>query len=60
MRRTTRRPERQLGLSLQREARHQLAEKTREALIPALADLLLEAYGEETGEGTKTPGSTPP
>lgn len=40
----------QLVLCLEREERQRLDEETREALISALADLLLEAYGpqEET------------
>jgi hypothetical protein len=35
----------QLALFLEPQARHQLDAETREALIAALADLLLEAHG---------------
>jgi hypothetical protein len=38
---------RQLGLVLERPQRPPLTEETREALIQALADLLLEAHGDE-------------
>ena len=53
MRRTSSGTGRQLGLFLEGEARHQPAEETHEALIQTLADLLLEAYGEETHDEPK-------
>lgn len=56
MRRTPRRTARQLGLFLEPVTKHRPAEEIDEALIQALADLLLEAYGEETDDGTKTRG----
>jgi hypothetical protein len=43
-------PRRQLALLLQRESVQPLPEETREAVIEALADLLLEALGREVGE----------
>jgi hypothetical protein len=46
----------QLALSLNREARHRPAEHTREELVRALADLLLEALGGEVVEPTRRPG----
>ncbi len=48
MRRTSAVPGKQLGLMLEPEVRHPLAKETHEALIRVLADLLLEAYGENT------------
>jgi hypothetical protein len=38
---------RQLALLLEHEIRHPLPEEVREALVTALADLLLEALGHE-------------
>ena len=38
---------RKLALLLEHEIRHPLPEETREALVTALADLLLEALGHE-------------
>ena len=52
MKRPTRIPRDQLALYLEPPARHPLEVETREALIAALADLLLEAYGAE--EETKS------
>ena len=47
----------QLVLCLEREERQRLDEETREALISALADLLLEAYGpQEETEGNPQGG----
>ncbi len=48
----------QLVLCLEREERQRLDEETREALVSALADLLLEAYGpeEETQENAQGGG----
>jgi hypothetical protein len=43
-------PRRQLALALQGEVRLGLDEQTRETLIKALADLLLEALGQELDE----------
>jgi hypothetical protein len=40
-------PRRQLTLMLQRDTTHPLPENTHEALVVALADLLLEALGRE-------------
>lgn len=50
MKRPTSTPRNQLALYLEPEKRYPLEEDTRGALIAALADLLLEAYGvtEET------------
>jgi hypothetical protein len=45
MKRPTCTPRNQLALLLEPQARHQLDAETREALIAALADLLLEAHG---------------
>lgn len=56
MRRTSSAMVKQLGLFLEREASHQPAEETHEALIQALADLLLEAYGEEMHDEPKVVG----
>jgi hypothetical protein len=47
MKRLVHPPRRQLALMLQRDTAHPLPEKTREALVVALADLLLEALGRE-------------
>ena len=41
---------RQLALSLDREARHPLPEDAHQALVTALADLLLEALGHAKQE----------
>ena len=47
----------QLVLCLEREERQRLEEETREALISALADLLLEAYDpQEETEGNAQGG----
>lgn len=47
----------QLVLCLEREERQRLDEETREALISALADLLLEAYDpQEETEGNAQGG----
>lgn len=40
----------QLALLLESETTHPLAEETREAVVAALADLLLEALGKEMNE----------
>ena len=48
MQRPTNRAPNQLVLHLEPTPRQPLDAKTREALISALADLLLEAYGVET------------
>ena len=54
MKRATSPPRNQLALCLEPKQRHQLEAETREALIAALADLLLEAYGiEEDAETDK-------
>jgi hypothetical protein len=50
--RPTTTPRNQLALFLEPEKRYPLEKETREALIAALADLLLEAYGAE--EETKS------
>ena len=47
---------RQRALLLDRETEHQPAEEIREALIQALAELLVQACGEDTGEASKTQG----
>jgi hypothetical protein len=47
MKRTSDVVTRQLGLLLERPQHHPLTEETHEALIQALADLLLEAYGDD-------------
>lgn len=47
MKRLVHRPRRQMPLMLQRESAPPLPEKTRDALVVALADLLLEALGRE-------------
>ena len=48
MQRSTNRAPNQLPLHLESTPRQPLDAETREALISALADLLLEAYGVET------------
>ncbi len=50
------RPRRQLALNLDQEARHQPTEHVRADVVQVLADLLLEALGQDTtviaaGEG---------
>jgi hypothetical protein len=51
MKRSTSIPRNQLALFLEPQARHPLDAEIREALIAALADLLLEAYGaKQDGE----------
>ena len=52
MKRPASTPRNQLALYLEPEQRYPLEKETREALIAALADLLLEAYGAE--EETKS------
>ena len=44
---------RQLALSLDHEARYPLPEDAHQALVTALADLLLEALGYENPEPTR-------
>ena len=57
MKRPTRIPRDQLALYLEPPARHPLEVETREALITALADLLLEAYdGEDDKESGEQGG----
>lgn len=47
---------RQLALCLDREARHPLPEDAHQALVAALADLLLEALGDENPESARERG----
>jgi len=47
---------RQFGLALERPQHHALAKETREALIQALADLLLEAFGDDVGQAHQAEG----
>jgi hypothetical protein len=47
---------RQLMLSLERETKHLSAEHTREEIVQALAELLLEALGEDVDESTSARG----
>ena len=47
---------RQLALGLESQSTHQPAEHTHEELLQALADLLLEALGEEQGGSASVPG----
>ena len=47
---------RQLALSLEREQTNLLPEETHQALITALADLLLEALGEATHQPASDQG----
>jgi len=49
-------PRNQLALLLEAEPRHQLEADTREALIAALVDLLLEACGAEEEIQSHTQG----
>ena len=49
---------RQLALELQREPKHQPAEQAREALVQALADLLLQALGEDADQLASEPGGS--
>jgi len=56
MTRQTRVRTRQMTLSLAAPDRHQPIEETREALLDALADLLLEALGEEVDHHDCEPG----
>lgn len=49
-------PRNQLAFFLEPWARHKLDRETREALIVALADLLLEAYGVEQAADTGDQG----
>jgi hypothetical protein len=46
----------QLGLFLEPQVSHQPPEETREALIEALAELLLEAYGDEADDAHQRAG----
>jgi hypothetical protein len=55
MQRLTNRPLHQLALHLEAPPRHPLDSETREALISALADLLLEAYGAQTSASGAEP-----
>jgi hypothetical protein len=48
MKRLVHTPRRQLSLMLRRETAYVLPEKTRTAIVAALADLLLEALGRGT------------
>jgi hypothetical protein len=48
---------RQLALFLEREAKHPLPEETHQALVTALADLLLEALGREHHESADEGGN---
>lgn len=50
MSRSSRVSRRQLALSLEHRVRQRLAEPTQEEVVTVLADLLLEALGEETDE----------
>jgi hypothetical protein len=43
-------------LSLERETKHLSAEHTREEIVQALAELLLEALGEDVDESTSARG----
>lgn len=56
MKRPTRTARTQLALFLEPQARHQLEMETRETLIAALADLLLEAYGVEDDTDSRDQG----
>ena len=47
MKRTRNAVTRQFGLALKRPQHHPLIEETHEALVQALAELLLEAYGDD-------------
>jgi hypothetical protein len=47
MKQTTDRVTTQLGLSLESPQHHQLTEEIHEELIKVLAELLLEAYGDD-------------
>jgi hypothetical protein len=56
MKRPTRVPNTQLAFPLEPAPPLQLAQETREALITALADLLLEAYDGTADAPTRVPG----
>jgi hypothetical protein len=56
MKRLTNHPRTQLALLLEPEPKVALEEDTREALIAALAELLLEAYGAEEDIKSDTQG----
>ena len=45
---------RQLRLGLERPQPHRLTEETHEALIQVLAELLLEAFGDDVTTGHRT------
>ena len=47
---------RQLALFLEPESSHPLMKETQQALVQALAELILEAYGADTGEVLPAPG----
>ena len=47
---------RQLALGLQCEPKHQPVEPTHEELVQALADLLLQALGEDVSQAANEPG----
>lgn len=47
---------RQLGLALERPQHHPLMEETQEALIQALAELLLEAFGDDLSNAHRLRG----
>lgn len=47
---------RQLALGLECQPKHQPAEHTHEALVQALADLLLQALGEDADQPASEPG----
>ena len=48
---------RQLGLALEHPQHHLLMEEAHEALIQALADLLLEAFGDDLSNAQRPGGS---
>ena len=58
MPRPTNHPMHQLALQLEPTPRHPLDPQTRAALISALADLLLEAYGAESLTQVVEPGAS--
>ena len=49
---------RQLALGLQSEPKYQPAENTHEELVQALADLLLQALGEDADQLASEPGGS--
>jgi hypothetical protein len=56
MKRTANAARRQLALSLDREIVNQIPEETQQAVIAALADLLLEALGEPASKAVSEQG----